>query len=123
FYTKTEHPIRLALLWMSMHLCSIVTGFLAFGIWTASKSGWREIGRLLGGVTLLIGVATFFRICPLLPSRPGWLYERDGIIMVNRILRNDPIKVIKPLRQYLCRPRLRIRTVICDYNPWPLYIL
>ncbi|KAI6004438.1 hypothetical protein F5J12DRAFT_722157, partial [Pisolithus orientalis] len=111
-----EHPIRLALLWISMHLCSIVTGFLAFGVRTAGKAGWRWLFLIGGGITLLIGVATFFRICPLLPPRPkGWLYERGETIMVNRILRNDSTKEGLLLK--------RLRTAICDYNPWPLYIL
>ncbi|KAG6334852.1 hypothetical protein ID866_4242 [Astraeus odoratus] len=45
FYTKTELPIRLALFWMSMYLCSIVGSFLAYGILhldgVAGHTGWR----------------------------------------------------------------------------------
>ena len=45
FYTKTELPIRLAFFWMSSNLCTIVGGFLAFGILHMrgidDMAGWR----------------------------------------------------------------------------------
>lgn len=45
FYTKSELPFRLALFWMSMNVCSIVGGFVAFGVLRMrgvhGKAGWR----------------------------------------------------------------------------------
>ncbi|KIO00444.1 hypothetical protein M404DRAFT_963453 [Pisolithus tinctorius Marx 270] len=131
FCTKTELPIRLALFWMSMYLCSIVASFLAFGILhldgMAGKAGWRWLFLIEGGITLLIGVATFFNM-PASPTqtktwfRPkGWFSEREEIIMVNRILRDDPTKGDMHNREGLSLRRFW--TAICDYDLWPLYIL
>ncbi|KAI5999836.1 allantoate permease, partial [Pisolithus orientalis] len=127
----TELPIRLALFWMSMYLCSIVASFLAFGILhldgMAGKAGWRWLFLIEGGITLLIGVAAFFNM-PASPTqtktwfRPkGWFSEREEIIMVNRILRDDPTKGDMHNREGLSLRRFW--TAICDYDLWPLYIL
>jgi hypothetical protein len=47
FYTKTELPVRLALFWMSLNLCSIVASFLAYGTLhmdgVAGIAGWRLV--------------------------------------------------------------------------------
>ncbi|KAI6046795.1 allantoate permease [Pisolithus marmoratus] len=140
FYTKTELPIRLALLWMSTDLCNIVSSFLAFGILhldgAAGKAGWRWLFLIEGGITLLIGVAAIFNM-PASPTqtktwfRPnGWFTEREEVIMVNRILRDDPTKAIN--LRYCLQGDMhnkeglslgRLWTAICDYNLWPLYIL
>jgi hypothetical protein len=52
-----------------------------------------------GLLTLIIGVITFFRMPPSPTQtkawfRPkGWFSEREEVIMVSRILRDDPSKV------------------------------
>ncbi|KAI6016945.1 allantoate permease [Pisolithus microcarpus] len=131
FYTKTELPVRLALFWMSMYFCSIVASFLAFGILhldgVAGEAGWRWLFLIEGGITLLIGVATFFNMPPSPTQtkawfRPsGWFTEREELIMVNRILRDDPTKGDMHNREGLTLRRFW--TAICDYDVWPLYIL
>ncbi|KIK17911.1 hypothetical protein PISMIDRAFT_209441 [Pisolithus microcarpus 441] len=131
FYTKTELPVRLALFWMSMYFCSIVASFLAFGILhldgVAGEAGWRWLFLIEGGITLLIGVATFFNMPPSPTQtkawfRPkGWFTEREELIMVNRILRDDPTKGDMHNREGLTLKRFW--TAICDYDVWPLYIL
>ncbi|KAI6016943.1 allantoate permease [Pisolithus microcarpus] len=136
FYTKTELPIRLALFWMSSYLCSITASFLAFGILrldgVAGKAGWRWLFLIEGGITLLIGVATFFNMPPSPTQtktwfRPkGWFTEREEVIMVNRILRDDPTKATTLSGDMHNREGLSLRrlwTAICDYDLWPLYIL
>ncbi|KAI6043747.1 allantoate permease [Pisolithus marmoratus] len=131
FYMKTELPIRLALLWMSADFCSIISSFLAFGILhldgAAGKAGWRWLFLIEGGITLLIGVAAIFNM-PASPTqtktwfRPnGWFTEREEVIMVNRILRDDPTKGDMHNKEGLTLGRLW--TAICDYDLWPLYIL
>ncbi|KIJ14621.1 Anion:Cation symporter family protein [Paxillus involutus ATCC 200175] len=131
FYNKTELPIRLALFWMSSNLCSIVASFLAYGILhldgVAGQAGWRWLFMIEGLITLVIGIATFFNM-PASPTqsktwfRPkGWFTEREEVIMVNRILRDDPTKGDMHNREGLT-PR-RLWTAVCDYDMWPLYIL
>jgi len=58
---------------------------------------WGFIFR--GLITLVFGIATFFMMPPSPTQtktwfRPnGWFTEREEIIIVNRILRDDPTKV------------------------------
>ncbi|KAF9226376.1 allantoate permease [Gyrodon lividus] len=131
FYTKTELPIRLAFFWMSMNFCSIVASFLAYGTLhlngVAGQAGWRWLFLIEGLITFVIGVATFFNM-PASPTqtkawfRPkGWFTEREEVIMVNRILRDDPTKGDMHNREGLTPKRLW--TAVCDYDLWPVYIL
>ncbi|KAF8121853.1 putative allantoate permease [Boletus edulis] len=45
FYTKTELPIRTAIIWASSHVCHIISTFLAYGIFhlngVGGKAGWQ----------------------------------------------------------------------------------
>ncbi|KAJ3729783.1 allantoate permease [Lentinula raphanica] len=131
FYTKNELPLRLALFWMSSNLCSIVGSFIAFGVLhmrgVLGHAGWRWLFMVEGLITLSIGLATFFRMPPSPTQtrtwfRPkGWFTEREEVIMVSRILRDDPTKGDMHNREGLTLKRLW--TAVCDYDLWPLYIL
>ncbi|KAG1839133.1 allantoate permease [Suillus subalutaceus] len=131
FYTKTELPIRLALFWMSLNLCGIVASFLAYGTLhmggVAGTAGWRWLFMIEGILTLLIGVFSFFRMPPSPMQtktwfRPnGWFTEREEIIIVNRVLRDDPTKGDMHNREGLTLRHLW--TAMCDYDLWPIYIL
>ncbi|KAG1826355.1 allantoate permease [Suillus variegatus] len=131
FYTKTELPMRLALFWMSSNLCGIVASFIAYGTLhmdgVAGAAGWRWLFMIEGILTLLIGFLSFFRMPPSPTQtktwfRPnGWFTEREEIIMVNRVLRDDPTKGDMHNREGLSIRRLW--TAVCDYDLWPIYIL
>ncbi|KAH7097434.1 major facilitator superfamily domain-containing protein [Auriculariales sp. MPI-PUGE-AT-0066] len=120
FYTKTELPIRLAWFWMSNYFADIVSAFLATGILQM-----RGVGGYAGIFTLVIGIASFF----LMPPGPtqtkgrfrpkGWFNEREEIIMVNRVLRDDPYKSSMHNRQGLHIKE--IWAAICDWGMWPVY--
>ncbi|KAG1850148.1 hypothetical protein F4604DRAFT_1959400 [Suillus subluteus] len=125
FYTKTELPMRLALFWMSLNFCGIVASFLASGTLhmdgVAGAAGWR------GLLTLLIGFFSFFNMPPSPTQtktwfRPnGWFTEREEIIIVNRVLLDDPTKGDMHNREGLTLRRLW--TAVCDYDLWPIYTL
>ncbi|KAH7917923.1 allantoate permease [Leucogyrophana mollusca] len=131
FYTKTELPVRLALFWMAENLCAIVASFIAFGTLRldgyGGKAGWRWLFLVEGVLTLVIGLATFFRMPPSPTQtkawfRPkGWFTDREETIIVNRVLRDDPSKGDMHNREGLTLRRLW--TAVCDYDLWPLYIL
>ncbi|KAG2112311.1 allantoate permease [Suillus discolor] len=131
FYTKTELPMRLALFWMSENFVAILASFIAYGVLhmdgVAGIAGWRWLFIIEGILTLLIGIFCFFNMPPSPTQtkawfRPkGWFTEREEIIMVNRILRDDPSKGDMHNREGLTLRRLW--TAVCDYDLWPIYIL
>ncbi|KZP25723.1 allantoate permease [Athelia psychrophila] len=131
FYTKNELPFRLALFWISSNICSILASFLAFGVLRlrghAGKAGWQWLFLIEGLITLVIGLATFFKM-PASPTqtktwyRPkGWFTAREETIIVSRVLRDDPSKGDMHNREGLSLKR--IWTAMCDYDLWPVYIL
>ncbi|KAF8461311.1 allantoate permease [Gautieria morchelliformis] len=129
FYKKTELPLRLACFWASSNASTVVSSFLAFGILRMrgvfGKAGWLFL--IEGLITLLIGIATFFRMPPSPTQtkawfRPkGWFTEREETILVNRILRDDPTKGDMHNRQGLSLRRLFQAAL--DYDLYPIYIL
>ncbi|KAF7302502.1 T-complex protein eta subunit [Mycena chlorophos] len=132
FYTKRELPIRLAYFWVSNYVATIVSAFLATGILklegVSGKAGWRYLFLLEGLFTLVVGLLAFILMPPgptqtkLKYIRPnGWFNEREEIIMVNRVLRDDPSKSDMHNREGLT-PR-RIFEALQDWHMWPLYIL
>ncbi|KIJ66393.1 hypothetical protein HYDPIDRAFT_86987 [Hydnomerulius pinastri MD-312] len=130
FYTKRELPIRLAWFWVSNYLTVMVSAFLATGILSlrsGNRAGWRYLFLIEGLITFAVGVATFF----LMPPGPtqtkawfrprGWFTEREEIIMVNRVLRDDPTKSDMHNREGLS-PYMIWKT-LCDWRMWPIYFL
>ncbi|KAG1812652.1 allantoate permease [Suillus variegatus] len=131
FYTKTELPMRLALFWMTENFVAILASFIAYGVLhmdgVAGIAGWRWLFIIEGILTLLIGIFCFFNMPPSPTQtkawfRPkGWFTEREEIIIVNRVLRDDPTKGDMHNREGLTLRRLW--TAVCDYDLWPIYIL
>ncbi|KAJ7731135.1 allantoate permease [Mycena maculata] len=131
FYTKHELPYRLAWFWISSSVCGIVASFIAFGVLrmggVLGKAGWRWLFLIEGLITLVIGILTFFRMPPSPTQtktwyRPkGWFTEREEVIAVSRVLRDDPTKGDMHNREGLTIKRLW--TAMCDYDLWPLYII
>ncbi|KAF8606759.1 MFS general substrate transporter [Ceratobasidium sp. AG-I] len=131
FYTKTELPIRLGFFWVSYYMCDIIAAFIATGILQMrgvhGRAGWRYLFLIEGGLTLVVGLASFF-FMPAGPTqtkawfRPkGWFTDREEIIMVNRVLRDDPSKSDMHNRQGLSLQMLW--DSMCDWHMWPLYVL
>lgn len=61
--------------------------------------GWRWLFLLEAIVTFIVGVFSWFLMPPgpcqtkgLLRGKDGWFNEREELIMVNRLLRDDPSK-------------------------------
>ncbi|OCH91080.1 MFS general substrate transporter [Obba rivulosa] len=131
FYTKTELPIRLAWFWVSNYVAALIGTFLATGILqlrhVTGVAGWRYLFLIEGILTLVVGVASFFMMPPSPTQtkawyRPnGWFNEREEIIIVNRVLRDDPSKSDMHNRQGL--DLKLIWKVLKDWRLWPLYIL
>lgn len=132
FYTSLELPIRLSFFWVAYQTTSIVSAFLAFGILHLRGhndiAGWRWLFALEGLLTGLIGLVSFLYLPPSptqtkswFRGREGWFNEREELIMVNRIIRDDPSKGDMHNRQALS-PRA-LWYSLTDYDMWPIYLL
>ena len=114
-----------------MYVCSILGSFIAYGVLhmrgVLGRAGWRWLFLVEGGITLLVGIATFFMMPPGPTQtkawfRPkGWFTEREEVIAVTRVLRDDPGKGDMHNRQALT-PR-KLWRALTDYDLWPLYIV
>ncbi|KAH9949379.1 MFS general substrate transporter [Amylocystis lapponica] len=131
FYTSSELTIRLAWFWVSNYMASLIGAFLATGILTLDgrngQAGWRYLFLIEGGITALVGIASYFMMPPSPTQtkawyRPkGWFTEREETIIVNRVLRDDPSKSNMHNRQGMTI--WMIWEIIKDWRMWPLYIL
>ncbi|WQF89776.1 Putative major facilitator superfamily, MFS transporter superfamily [Colletotrichum destructivum] len=131
FYTSKELPIRMSYFYCSSNATQIIAAFLAFGILhlrgVGGWEGWRWLFALEGGLTALIGVVSWFYLPPSptqtasrFRGKDGWFSEREEIIMVNRILRDDPSKGGMHNRQGLT---LRLLwSALSDWDLWPIYL-
>lgn len=103
FFKGSELPFRLALFWTSLRVTDVVAPLLAFGILrlrgTFGYEGWRWLFLIEGLFTLLFGVWSVFSMAPGPTqtkswfNKESWFTEREEVILVTRILRDDPSKV------------------------------
>ncbi|SPB43781.1 unnamed protein product [Aspergillus niger] len=90
-------------------------------------AGWRWLFLIEGLITLIIGLASYFRMPASAVDtkkwfRPkGWFTDREVSIVVNRVLRDDPSKGDMHNRQAIT-PR-RLWNSLRDYDIWPIYLL
>ncbi|CZR31609.1 uncharacterized protein FPRO_02154 [Fusarium proliferatum ET1] len=121
FYKNVELPRRLTY------------GILHLRGHSGLHEGWRYLFVIEGSFTALIGILTFFYLPPsptqtsrtdwkgLLRPRSGWFSEREEIIMVTRVLRDDPGKATMHNRQGLTGSL--IWEALSDYHMWPIYLI
>jgi hypothetical protein len=139
FYKNDELPRRLSWFWTSYQSTQIVGAFLAYGILHLRgdgglKEGWRYLFAIEGSLTGLIGIAAWFylpasptqtarqgRFRGLLRPKKGWFTDREEVIMVTRILRDDPNKATMHNRQGLSFTAFW--DSLTDYDMWPIYLL
>ncbi|TGZ78471.1 MFS general substrate transporter [Ascodesmis nigricans] len=132
FYKTKELPIRLSFFWTAYMGTNIVAAFMAFGILRLrgvhGLEGWRWLFALEGALTALIGLFSWVYLPPSptetaswFRGKDGWFTEREEVIMVNRILRDDPSKGDMHNRQGLT-PRL-LWNALKDYDLWPIYLI
>ncbi|PMD67047.1 phthalate transporter [Hyaloscypha bicolor E] len=139
FYKNKELPARLAWFWTSYMSTNIVSSFLAYGILHLRGhsglrgEGWRYLFAIEGGLTALLGILAWFYLPPsptqtkshglkgYLRGKRGWFTEREEVIMVTRILRDDPGKSTMHNRQAIT-PGL-LWASLSDYDMWPIYLI
>ncbi|KAL2822485.1 major facilitator superfamily domain-containing protein [Aspergillus granulosus] len=131
FYTSRELPTRLSLFWTTLSVTEIFGSFVAFGVLhmrgILGWGGWRWLFFIEGLLTLLIGLASFFKMPASAVEtktwfRPkGWFSDREVGIVVNRVLRDDPSKGDMHNRQAITLSRLW--DALSDYDLWPIYLI
>ncbi|KAF2125896.1 MFS general substrate transporter [Dothidotthia symphoricarpi CBS 119687] len=131
FYTSKELSIRLAAFWSSLNVARVISALLAAGILemrgVGGKPGWFWLFVLEGLLTLLIAGVSYVWL-PESPTstktvlwRKGWYTEREEVIMVNRILRDDPAKGLTLLHEPATL--LDIKAAWTDPSMWGLYLI
>ncbi|TLD33020.1 hypothetical protein PspLS_00763 [Pyricularia sp. CBS 133598] len=102
FYTSKELAVRLAAFWSTLNVARVISALLAAGILqmrgVGGHPGWFWLFLLEGLLTCLIAGISYVYL-PFSPTatkgglwRKPWYTEREEVIMVNRILRDDPAK-------------------------------
>ncbi|OBR10758.1 Major facilitator superfamily transporter [Colletotrichum higginsianum IMI 349063] len=133
FYKSNELPLRLAWFWTALSTVNIVGSLVAAGVLqmrgVAGWAGWRWLFLLEGIATLIIGIFSWGLMPPgptqtknWFRGKEGWFTEHEELIMVNRLLRDDPSKGDMHNRREAVGPSLLFKAVK-DWEQWPLYLI
>ncbi|XDG04272.1 hypothetical protein ABKA04_003887 [Annulohypoxylon sp. FPYF3050] len=130
FFKGSELPCRLALFYTNIKLALTAGPLIAYGTLRLrgyqGKEGWRWLFLIEGVLSVAIGVWSWLAVVPSPTQtkswyRPnGWFNEREEVIAVNRILRDDPSKGDMNNRQGIDFKGLW--ESLCDFDIWPIYI-
>ena len=132
FYKSGELPTRLSWFWTALSTVNIFGSLLAAGILRMRGvngwSGWQWLFLIEGVLTLIVGLFSWVLMPPgptqtrnWFRGKDGWFTEREELIMVNRLLRDDPSKGDMNNRQAV-GPKL-LWKVLQDWEMWPLYMI
>ncbi|PSN66773.1 MFS general substrate transporter [Corynespora cassiicola Philippines] len=131
FYKSKELAMRLAAFWSTLNVARVISALLAAGILEmrgiGGKPGWFWLFLLEGLLTVVIAFISFLYL-PASPTqtktvlwRKGWLTEREEVIMVNRILRDDPAKGLTNIHEPATFKD--VREAWKDPSMWGLYFI
>ena len=80
-YKENPVPIRMAWFWVSNYIAEIAGAFIATGILrlrgAGGKAGWRYLFLIEGGITLIVGIISYFRMPPGPTQTKAW-YRLKG---------------------------------------------
>ncbi|KAF9282215.1 hypothetical protein BGZ68_006123 [Mortierella alpina] len=102
YYKREEMALRLSVFWSTLSIANSCAGVLAYGILhmrgLAGLAGWKWLFLIEGLATSVVGALSFF----ILPEGPtatkgylrfsGYLTERQELIAITRLIRDDPSK-------------------------------
>ncbi|POS74900.1 major facilitator superfamily transporter [Diaporthe helianthi] len=131
FYKSKELSLRLAAFWSTLNIARVISALLAAGILEmrgiGGKPGWFWLFLLEGLLTCVIAVVAFLYL-PTSPVstkgplwRKPWYTEREEVIMVNRILRDDPAKGLTAIKDPIAWKD--VRAAWADTSMWGLYFV
>lgn len=131
FYTSKELSVRLSVFWATLNVARVISALLAAGILEmrgiGGKPGWFWLFLLEGLLTVVLAVISYIYL-PASPTnttgilfRKPWYTERQEVIMVNRILRDDPAKGLTSLKEGI---KWRdVKDTISDRSLWGLFFI
>jgi sugar phosphate permease len=131
FYTSKELSIRLAAFWSTLNIARVISALLAAGLLEmrgiGGHPGWFWLLLLEGLLTVVIGLVSMVYL-PTSPTgtkgllwRKAWYTEREEVIMINRILRDDPAKGLTALKEPLTWQD--VKNAWTDPSLWGLYFI
>ncbi|KAF9269847.1 major facilitator superfamily transporter [Marasmius fiardii PR-910] len=131
FYTSKELSVRLAAFWSTLNVARVISALLAVGILKMrgirGHPGWFWLFILEGLLTCVLALISFLYL-PTSPTntkgiiwRKPWYTEREEVIMINRILRDDPAKGLTHLHEPATLKD--IRAAWKDPSMWGLYFI
>lgn len=131
FYKSRELSTRLALFWSTLNVARVISALLAAGILNMrgveGKPGWFWLFLLEGLLTFVIGFISFLYL-PQSPVqtksilyRREWYSDREQVIMINRLLRDDPAKGLTAIKEPATFGD--VRDAWGDKSMWGLYFL
>jgi len=130
FFKGKELPNRLSLFWTSYIFTQIVAAFIGYGVFhiNSSWADWRWLFLIEGVITGVIGLVSWAYMPPgptqtksWFRGRNGWFSEREEIILVTRVVRDDPSKGDMHNRQAITFRKFWY--CLTDYDMWPLYLI
>lgn len=91
WYTKSEAAPRFSIWYAGLGLGQIIGGIVSYGFQHVKHpafSGWKVMFLVLGLVTIVIGVVTFF-ILPDTPMQARFLSEREKLMLLKHVSINQ----------------------------------
>lgn len=131
FYNAREFSLRLSIFYIANPMTVVWSSILAFfllRIKTESMpQSWRWLFLVEGSFTFLIGCISFFKMPASVVQtktwwRPnGWFSQREEKILVNKILRDDPLKGDLHNREPV--GFIELLKTLFDYDLLPVYLV
>ncbi|KAG0051650.1 hypothetical protein BGZ83_003480 [Gryganskiella cystojenkinii] len=126
YYKREEMALRLSIFWSTLSLANSCAGVFAYFILhmrgVAGLAGWKWLFLIEGLATSVIGILSFF----ILPEGPtntpgflrfrGYLTERQELIAVTRLIRDDPSKA-DPSKKVV--PKADVWRAVSSPKVWP----
>ncbi|KAF9347647.1 hypothetical protein BGX26_000887 [Mortierella sp. AD094] len=126
YYKREEMALRLSIFWSTLAIANSAAGVLSYFILhmrgIAGLAGWKWLFLIDGLATALVGILSFF----ILPEGPtatkgylrfsGYLTERQELIAVTRLIRDDHSKADSSKRVV---PKEDVWRALLSWRIWP----